>query len=148
MKLTGLLNLPALYLSKYIQDNKNDYYIRLRAVTENNDWEKWLLYMLDIIEKTALEDRRRILKTEQLMREMGVEISIRFPKIFSKDLLEEIFKLPYTKRNRLTAAGLGNLKTAGNYLIELEKAGFLKSEQVGKEKLYVNFRLLELLKSG
>jgi hypothetical protein len=54
--------------------------------------------------------------------------------------------LPYTKRNQFEKAGLGNLKTVGNYLIELEKAGFLKSEQVGKEKLYLNFKLLEVLK--
>lgn len=147
LKLTGLLILPALYLSKFIHDNRNNYYVKLRAVTEKNDWEGWILYMLDMIEKTALEDRSRISKTEQLMRKMGVEISARLPKIYAKDLLEEIFKLPYTKRSRLTAAGLGNLKTVGNYLIELEKEGFLRSEQVGKEKLYMNFRLLELLKS-
>jgi hypothetical protein len=54
--------------------------------------------------------------------------------------------LPYTKRNQLKKAGLGNLKTVGNYLKELELEGFLKSEQVGKEKLYLNFRLLEILR--
>jgi Uncharacterized conserved protein len=148
MILTGLLNLPALYISKFIHANKNNYYLRLRAVTEKNDWEGWILFMLDMIEKTALEDSNRISKTVQLMREMGAEISVRFSKMYSKDLMEEIFKLPYTKRSRLTSAGLGNLKTTGNYLIELEKAGFLKSEKVGKEKLYLNYRLLELLRSG
>ena len=51
----------------------------------------------------------------------------------------------YTKRSQFEKAGLGNLKTVGNYLIELEKEGFLKSEQVGKEKLYLNFKLLEIL---
>ena len=54
-------------------------------------------------------------------------------------MLEILFRLPYTKRNFLEDAGLGNLKTVGNYLKELEEAGFLKSEQVGKEKLYLNF---------
>jgi Fic family protein len=148
LKLTGLLNLPALYISKFIHDNRNNYYIRLRAATEKNDWEGWILFMLDMIEKTALEDCNRISKTMQLMHEMGVEISARLSKIYSKDLLEELFKLPYTKRSRLTSAGLGNLKTTGYYLIELDKAGFLKSEKVGKEKLYLNYRLLDLLRSG
>jgi hypothetical protein len=62
--------------------------------------------------------------------------------------MEVLFRLPYTKRQFLESAGLGNLKTVGNYLKELEKAGFLKSEQVGKEKLYLNFRLMEILASG
>ena len=76
---------------------------------------------------------------------MGAEIQGKLPRIYSTDLLEVLFKLPYTKRKQLEKAGLSNLKTVGNYLKELEKAGFLKSEQVGKEKLYLNFRLLEVL---
>ena len=80
------------------------------------------------------------------MNEMGAEIQEKLPKIYSKDLLEVLFKLPYTKRNQLESAGLGNLKTVGNYLKELEANGFLTSEQVGKEKLYLNFRLLEVLR--
>jgi hypothetical protein len=61
--------------------------------------------------------------------------------------MEVLFRLPCTKRQFLEAAGLGNLKTLGNYLKELEAAGFLKSEQVGKEKLYLNHQLLEILKN-
>ena len=82
---------------------------------------------------------------EKLMNEMGTEIQQKLPKIYSKDLMLELFRLPYTKRNQLEKAGLGNLKTAGNYLKELENKGFLKSEQVGKEKLYLNVKLLEVL---
>ena len=77
---------------------------------------------------------------------MGAEIQKKLPKVYSKDLLEILFRLPYTKRNFLEDAGLGNLKTVGNYLKELEEAGFLKSEQVGKEKLYLNYKLMEVLK--
>jgi hypothetical protein len=79
-----------------------------------------------------------------MMNEMGTEIQQKLPKIYSKDLMEELFRLPYTNRNQFEKAGLGNLKTVGNYLIELEKEGFLKSEQVGKEKLYLKFKLLEV----
>jgi hypothetical protein len=60
-------------------------------------------------------------------------------------MMEVLFRLPYSKRQFPESAGLGNIKTAGNYLKELEKAGFLKSEQAGKEKLYLNYRLLEIL---
>ena len=77
---------------------------------------------------------------------MGNEIQAKLPKVYSKDLMEELFKLPYTKRHFLENAGLGNVKTVGTYLKELEDAGFLKSEQVGKEKLYLNYRLLSILK--
>ena len=146
LNLSGLLDLPALYFSKYIINNKNDYYVNLRKVTEKNNWVDWIIYMLDMIEQTALFDRKRISEIETLMNKMGSEIKTVLPKIYSKDLLEVLFKLPYTKRNYLERAGLGNKKTVGNYLNQLLEKGFLKSEQVGKEKLYLNHRLLECLK--
>lgn len=147
LKITGLLDLPALYLSNYIIQHKDKYYANLRKVTEEGNWQDWILYMLDMVEQTALTARAQITEIEELMNKMAIEIQQKSPKIYSKDLMEELFRLPYTKRNQLEKAGLGNLKTVGNYLKELEKQGFLKSEQVGKEKLYLNFRLLEVLKA-
>ncbi|MEZ7504244.1 Fic family protein [Flavobacterium sp. Arc2] len=147
LKITGLLDLPALYLSNYIIQNKDNYYANLRKVTEEGNWQDWILYMLDMVEQTALTARAQITEIEELMNTMAIEIQQKSPKIYSKDLMEELFRLPYTKRNQLEKAGLGNLKTVGNYLKELENQGFLKSEQVGKEKLYLNFRLLEVLKA-
>ena len=145
LKMTGLLDLPALYLSNYIIQHKDKYYTNLRKVTEEGNWEDWIMYMLDMVEKTAVKGRRQIAEIEKLMNEMGTDIQQKLPKIYSKELLEELFRLPYTKRNQLEKAGLGNLKTVGSYLKELENKGFLKSEQVGKEKLYLNFKLLEVL---
>lgn len=141
-----LYDLPALYLSNYIIQHKDKYYTNLRKVTEEGNWEDWIMYMLDMVEQTALKGRVQITEIEKLMNEMGTEIQQKLPKIYSKDLMEELFRLPYTKRNQLENAGLGNLKTVGNYLKELENNGFLKSEQVGKEKLYLNFKLLEVLR--
>jgi len=146
LKLTNLLDLPALYLSSYIIKHKDEYYTNLRKVTEEGNWQDWIIYMLDMIEQTASKGRQQIADIEMLMNKMGEEIQQKLPRIYSKDLMEQLFRLPYTKRNQLEKAGLGNLKTVGNYLISMEKAGFLKSEQVGKEKLYLNFRLLEILK--
>ncbi|WP_339919844.1 Fic/DOC family N-terminal domain-containing protein [uncultured Flavobacterium sp.] len=148
LKMTGLLDLPALYLSNYIIEHKNEYYANLRKITEEANWQDWILYMLDMVEQTALKGRSQITAIEKLMNEMAVTIQQKLPKIYSKDLMEELFRLPYTKRGQLEKAGLGNIKTVGNYLKELENQGFLKSEQVGKEKLYLNFRLLEVLKSN
>jgi Fic family protein len=147
LKLSGLLNLPAFFLSGYIMENKNAYYQKLRSVTERNDWQNWIFYMLEMIEQTATKDRNRIAQIKKLMGEMGIEIQKQLPKVYSKDLMEVLFRLPYTKRQILESAGLGNIKTVGNYLKELEQAGFLKSEQVGKEKLYLNHILLEILVS-
>lgn len=147
LKLCGLMDIPALYLSSYILKNKNEYYINLRNVTEKNNWQSWILYMLDMIEVTSRNGRNRIEKIEKLMQSMGKEIHKKLPKIYSKDLLEVLFRLPYTKRNLIAKAGIGNIKTAGNYLISLEEKGFLKSVIVGKEKLYLNFRLMDVLKN-
>lgn len=147
LKMAGLLDLPALYLSNYIIQNKNKYYTYLRKVTEDGNWQDWIMYMLDMVEQTALKGRNQITEIEALMNDMGKKIQQQLPKIYSKDLMEELFRLPYTKRNQLEKAGLGNLKTVGNYLKELENQGFLISEQVGKEKLYLNFKLLEVLKA-
>ena len=146
LKMTGLLDLPALYLSNYIIQHKDKYYSNLRKVTEEGNWEDWIMYMLEMVEQTALKGRNQIAEIENLMNEMGTEIQQKLPKIYSKELMEELFRLPYSKRNQLENAGLGNLKTVGNYLKELENNGFLKSEQVGKEKLYLNFKLLKILK--
>lgn len=147
LKCSGLMDLPALYLSSYILKHKDQYYVNLRNVTVQNDWESWILYMLDMIEQTAKNARNRINKIETLMNKMGEEIQTKLPKVYSKDLLEILFQLPYTKRRFLENVGIGNIKTSGNYLSSLEKNGFLQSTTVGKEKLYLNFQLMEILKS-
>ena len=75
----------------------------------------------------------------------NLSMSEKSPKVYSKDLMKELFRFPYIKRNQLEKAGLGNLKIAGNYLKELEAEVYLKSEQIGKEKLYLNFRFFFLI---
>ncbi|WPU95702.1 Fic/DOC family N-terminal domain-containing protein [Mucilaginibacter sabulilitoris] len=147
LKLTSLLKLPALYMSDYIIKHKSEYYTGLRLVTEKADWETWIIYILAMVESTAIKGREQISQIERLMSEMGAAIQKQLPKIYSKDLMEVLFKLPYTKRSFLIAAGIGNLKTVGNYLNDLEKAGFLISEYVGKEKLYLNSELMKILKA-
>ena len=145
LKLEKLLDIPAIYLSEYIINNKTEYYKRLRNVTENNDWEGFVLYMLDMIETTAKKGLTRLEEVIALMETTADRIKIELPKVYSKDLIEIIFKLPYTKRQFLINAGLGTPKTVGNYLIQLEEKGYLKSVKVGKEKLYLNHKLMEIL---
>jgi len=145
LKMEKLLDIPAIYLSEYIIHHKSEYYKKLRLVTEKKDWESWIVYMLDMVESTAKKGLSRLENITALMQTMSEEIKTKLPKIYSKDLIEILFKLPYTKRKNLIDAQLGTLKTVGNYLMVLEENGFLKSEKVGKEKLYLNYRLMEIL---
>lgn len=145
LKLSGLLNIPAIYLSEYIINNKTDYYRKLRNVTEKSEWEPYILYMLDMIQETSMKGLERLNKITKTMDKTAIEIKKKLPKIYSKDLIEILFHLPYTKRQYLIDENIGNLKTVGNYLITLEENGFLKSVKVGKEKLYLNQRLLKIL---
>lgn len=145
LKLSGLLDVPAIYLSEYIIKNKNDYYKKLRDVTENENWEDYILYMLDMIEQTALNGLERLHLITKAMREMTKNIKEKLPKIYSKDLVEILFRLPYTKRQNFINENIGNAKTVGNYLTALEESGILESVKVGKEKLFLNKKLLEIL---
>lgn len=147
LKLEQLLDVPALFPSEYIIEQKDKYYEGLRSVTENNDWSKFILYMLDMVETTAIRGLERLESIIQLMGTTGQEIKEKLPKVYSKDLVEVIFKLPYTKRQNLIDIDLGTPKTVGNYLIALEEKGFLKSVRVGKEKLYLNPSLMDILEN-
>ena len=145
LKIENLLDIPAIYLSEYIIQNKSEYYKRLRLVTEKGDWGNWIMYMLDMIECTS---KKGITRLEDILNSMQItseEIKKELPKAYSKDLIEILYKLPYTKRQNLIDAGLGTAKTVGNYLIALEEKGVLKSVKVGKEKLYLNHKLMEIL---
>lgn len=148
LKLSGLLDTPAIYLSEYIIKHKADYYQKLRGVTENKEWETYILYMLDMIEETSVKGLERLNKISSAMDKTANEIKTKLPKVYSKDLVEILFRLPYTKRQHLIDENIGNPKTVGNYLQTLEENGFLKSVKVGKEKLYLNERLLKILESN
>ena len=148
LKVSGLLDIPAIYLSEYIIKNKAEYYQKLRGVTEKEEWEAYILYMLDMIEETSLKGLDRLNKIVTTMNKIADEIKKKLPKIYSKDLIEILFRLPYTKRQHLINEKIGNPKTVGNYLIALEENGFLKSVRVGKEKLYLNQELLKILENN
>ena len=144
--LQGLLDLPVLYLSKFVIDRKNEYYRLLRQVTERYEWEPWILYMLDAVEKTAAFTRKRILDIRDLMAEtMGVAKEILPGRVYSKELIELLFCQPYTKGQFLVDAGIAKRQTAAEYLKELEKIGVLKTEKIGRETLYLNGKLYDLL---
>lgn len=91
----GVLDIPVLYLSRYIIENKAAYYQGLRNVTEQNAWEPWILYMLDAVEQSAHATSEKILAIRELMREYVATAQEKLPKIYSKDLIEVLFSQPY-----------------------------------------------------
>ena len=117
----------------------------LRGVTERQEWQPYVLYMMEMVEVTAKRALEQVQAISALMDTMSARIKERVPLAYSKELIEILFRLPYTKRKVLADAGLGTLKTVGNYLSQLEQAGFLSSEKMGKEKIYINKALLDIL---
>jgi Fic family protein len=144
--LHGLLDLPVLYLSKFIIERKNDYYRLLRQVTEQGLWEPWILFMLKAVEETAVFTRERILAIRALMIETMERARKELPvRVYSNELIELLFRQPYTKGQFLVDAGIAKRQTAAEYLRELERIGVLKAHKIGKETLYLNVKLYGLL---
>lgn len=142
----GLLDIPVLYLSRYIIEHKNEYYQLLRSVTEHGSWEEWVLFMLTAIEVTALSTYYKIWGIKKLLDETVEKCRGELPStVYSKELIELIFVQPYSKVSTVVEAGLAKRQTAARYLQELEKIGVLKSEKIGKERIYFNQGLMELL---
>ena len=141
-----LLDLPVLYLSKYIIERKSDYYHLLRGITEHQDWESWILYMLDAVEQTALHTRDKILAIRALMiKTLEFTKENLSARVYSKDLIELLFHQPYTKAQFLVDAGIVKRQAAADYLKKLEGLGVLSAHKVGKENLYLNSKLYEIL---
>ncbi|WP_348653217.1 Fic/DOC family N-terminal domain-containing protein [uncultured Sulfurimonas sp.] len=143
-----LLDSPILYLSKYIVQNKSDYYKLLKNIQVNNDWKSFIIYMLDGVEKTSLETIELIKNMQQLMDITKLELEIKLPKIYSKDLLEIIFSYPYTKIEFLVDRLGIHRDTASRHLKSLGKIGILDEKRIGKHLFFINTRLFDLLKDG
>ena len=141
----GLLNLPVLYLSRYIIDHKAAYYEGLRRVTEEGAWQDWVLYMLDAVEQTSIRTHGQITEILALMESVRERVQREAPGIYSKDLIEQIFKQPYCKIQFLERAGLGTRQTCAKYLRELEGMGILTSQKMGREVYFINGALFKLL---
>ena len=144
--LENLLDVPILYLSRYIIKNKADYYKLLNDVSFNDGLNNWILFILKGIEEISKETIKTIKNIENLMNETKNIIVEQKPKIYSKDLLEALFYHPYTKRVFIEEQLNISRPTATNYLNELEKLGILSSKKIGKEVFYVHNKLFELFK--
>lgn len=141
----GLLDTPVLYLSRYINQNKSEYYRLLQAVRDNQDWEKWVFFMLEGIEQTSRQTIYLILRMRDLMQHHKHKLRDELPKIYSQDLLNNLFRHPYTKIDFIMQELQVTRKTAAKYLEELVGIGLLSKHKRGKENYYMNDALFDLL---
>lgn len=144
--LKELLDSPILYLSSYIIRHKAAYYRLLQEVRTQENWEDWIVYILVGIEETAGETLRLVKKINAEVETMSSEIKEKLPKIYSKELIDLLFYEFYTKTIYIESGLSVTRKTAVNYLTSLENEGFLVSEKIGKERIYQNKRLYDLVK--
>ena len=141
----NLLTLPILYLSRYIIQNKSDYYQLLLHVTKTQEWEPWLLYMLKAVEETATWTSGKISAIKSLSEHTAHYIRAQLPKIYTHELVNLIFELPYCRINDLVNANIAKRQTASVYLKELVQIGVLREVSSGKEKLFVHPKFMQLL---
>lgn len=142
----GLLDIPVLYLSRYIIGNKRAYYDRLLAVTTEGAWEGWILYMLEAVRDTAEWSTARIRAIRDLLNETAESIRRDIPRIYSRELAEIIFVNPYCRIGDLVEAQIAKRQSASVYLKLLVEAGLLQEIKAGRENLYINPALLALLR--
>lgn len=143
----GLLDIPVLYLSRYITRNKIAYYQVLQDVRVKNDWESMILYLLKGVETTAKETIILITQIKQLMQSYKHQIRKELPKIYSQDLINNLFKNPYTKIEFLEKDLGVTRQTASNYLDKITRLGLLRKERIGKGNYYTNEQLVAILQS-
>ncbi len=139
-----LLDLPVLYLSRYLIDNKAEYYQQLQSVRDTGEWDPWLLYILEGVVETAIATITMIKNIKALMRNFKNKIRTDLPKIYRQELLNNLFNHPYTKiefvMNDLDVTRL----TAAKYLEQLVEIDLLHKEKIGRSNYYINQELVAL----
>lgn len=139
-----LLNLPVLYLSRFIIQNKPDYYRLLQEIRTRNAWEEWVLFMLEGIAATARQTIDLIGSIRTMMMDYKHRIRAQFPRMYSQDLLNNLFRHPYTKIAILQKDLSVSRLTATRYLDKLVEAGFLEKHRWGRSNYYLNMPLVNL----
>lgn len=150
--LTGCLDLPILYLSRYITHNKGEYYRLIQAIRDKNDdnatqWEAWILFMLKGIEETAIETTRLVKGISKLMVEFKTVLRPKFGKQYRHELLNNLFFHPYTKVEFLEKEMMVSRITANRYLNALVETGLIERIKIGRSYYYMNLPLINLFMS-
>lgn len=141
----GLLDIPVLYLSRHIIQNKALYYRYLLEVATEEAWEQWVLFMLEAVRTTAQWTTARIRAIRDLLERTATRMRQNLPKTYSRELAELIFVNPYCRIGDLVESGVAKRQTAAVYLKAMVSEGLLQEVKAGRENLYINPALLALL---
>lgn len=139
-----LLDFPVLYLSAYIINNKDEYYEYLNKVTTRRNWNYWIRYMLNAIEETSLYTINKINEIDRMFQSTMELVHAKLPHI-RKEVVENIFDQPYISPKKLLSQNIKSINTAKKYLEQMQKLGILIPEKIGKEIVYLNIDLFNLL---
>jgi Fic family protein len=142
-----LLDSPILYLSRHIVQTKTEYYRLLQQVRDTGEWEEWIVYILRGIEQTSQKTLKTVEQIKGLMMVFKHRLRSTLPKLYSQDLLNNLFFHPYTKIDYIIQALEVSRPTASKYLQQLVKHGFLREEKMGVSKFFVNYQLMALLEN-
>jgi len=140
-----LLSLPVLYLSRHIIQNKVDYYRLLLEVTTEQNWQAWIMFMLTAVKETAQWTTAKIHAVRQLQEQAVAYVREQLPAIYSRELVDQVFNQPYCRIGNLVDAGIGHRETSSKYLKALCDVGVLQEVKIGREKLFVHDKLLNML---
>ena len=140
----GLLEIPILYLSRYVTTNKGEYYRLLQAVRDGGEWEAWVLYMLRAVAETSIQTLELIEGMRELMSSYKRRMRGEYPKLYSQDLLNNLFRHPYTRIEYVQDELGVSRQTAARYLDQLASAGFVEKHQQWRNNYYVNAPLVAL----
>ena len=142
----GLLERPILYLSRYINHNKASYYSALQKVTEEGDWENWIIFMLKCVEEMSIYTKVKINEIHLAMKEIQEELESKLPTMKNHSKITElIFASPYSTIDGFVKEGIGTRKTCSKYLESMVDKGILKDVKQGRFKSFRNIRFMEIL---
>ena len=144
---TVLLDAPILYLSRYITGHKDVYYHLLQRVRTHNAWEEWALYMLDAVRETANITLYQVSSIRKQMTEVKHRMRAKLPRVYSQEMLNNLFRHPYTKIS-FVVSDLGvTRQTASKWLWLLAERGFLAPHRSGRNIYFLNEKLVDLFLS-
>ncbi len=139
------MGLPVLYLSHYIIQNKSNYYRLLTSITEDNNWEEWVLFVINGVAETSEMTLRKINAILVLKVDAEIRVKEVLKSSYSKELVDLLFSHPYIKIKVLEDHNIAKRQTASEYLKKLEADGLLTSLKIGNEIYYINKKLIEVL---
>lgn len=141
---TGLLEIPILYLSRHITRRKGEYYRLLQAVRDDGAWEDWVVFMLEAVAETSATTIRLVEGIREQMARVKHRMRDELPKLYSQDLLNNLFRHPYTRIEYVQNDLEITRQTAAKYLDTLAENGFVEKHQAGRNNYYINTDLVRL----